>query len=431
MDIRSLGAAGDGKADDSAAIQKAIDSGAGDIHFGKGTYRLTKTVVVELDRVGFTALSGEGTATIVMEGSGPAFKFIGTHKGTAAPKDFAEDVWLRQRAPMVEGLEITGANPEADGIEASGTMELTIARTLIREVRHGIHLVVRNRNVLIADCHIYHNRGAGVFLDAVDLHQINVSASHISYNAGGGVVSRAGNVRNLQISGCDIESNMTAEAPATANVLIDCSGSVSGTAEVAITGCTLQHNSTSPDSANIRVIGRGEPSPSRPAVDWGHVTISGNVMSDVQVNVHLRHARGVTLTGNTFWMGYQHDLLVEESSNIVVGPNNFDRNPGYAYGSSAEAKGGIEFRGSRDCTLSGVHVNGVWWKGAAVLLQRCDRFHVSGLSVLDSDGVGLLLEECKRSQVSGCFVRDDRAERKSTGGIKESGGEENVVLGAK
>jgi hypothetical protein len=330
---------------------------------------------------------------------------------------------------MVEGLEIIGANPEADGLEVTGTMEFTAVRTLIREVRHGIHLVVRNRNVLIADCHIYHNSGVGVFLDAVDLHQINVSASHISYNAGGGIVTRAGNVRNLQISGCDIESNMSRETPATANVLIDCSGSPSGTAEVAITGCTLQHNSPSPDSANIRVIGRGDPSPTRRAVDWGHVTISGNVMSDVQVNVHLQHARGVTLTGNTFWMGYQHDLLVEESSNIVVGPNNFDRNPGYAYGTSAEANGGIEFHSSRDCTLSGLHVNGIWRKSAAVLLQRCDRFNVTGLSILDSDGVGLLLDQCTRSQVSACLIRDDREERKSTGSIETVGGEQNVVSG--
>ncbi|MGH7959651.1 MAG: hypothetical protein ACREH8_21935 [Opitutaceae bacterium] len=36
-----------------------------------------------------------------------------------------------------------------------------------------------------------------------------------------------------------------------------------------------------------------------------------------------------TFTGNTFWMGFAHDLLVEDSSNVVVGPNNLDRNPRY------------------------------------------------------------------------------------------------------
>ena len=40
------------------------------------------------------------------------------------------------------------------------------------------------------------------------------------------------------------------------------------------------------------------------------------------------------LTGNTFWMGYDHNLLIEDCSNIIIGSNNFDRNPRYSYGNS-------------------------------------------------------------------------------------------------
>ncbi len=69
--------------------------------------------------------------------------------------------------------------------------------------------------------------------------------------------SKQGNVRNMHITGCDIESNMGVNEPPTANVLIDCSDSLNGTAEVAITGrCTIQHNSTGKESANIRILGR-------------------------------------------------------------------------------------------------------------------------------------------------------------------------------
>src|SRR5262245_52590167 len=50
-DVRAHGAKGDGEADDAAAVQKAIDSGAGAIRFGKGTYRLTRTVAIPLDKV--------------------------------------------------------------------------------------------------------------------------------------------------------------------------------------------------------------------------------------------------------------------------------------------------------------------------------------------------------------------------------------------
>src|SRR5688500_9988760 len=96
-DVTAFGAAGDGVADDTAAVQRAVDAGAGAVGFGKGTYRLTRTVVIDLDRVGFTSLVGDGTARVVMEGPGPAFKFIGTHEGTAGPSTFKENVWERQR----------------------------------------------------------------------------------------------------------------------------------------------------------------------------------------------------------------------------------------------------------------------------------------------------------------------------------------------
>ncbi len=70
---------GDGKADDSAAIQKTVDSGSGTLHFARGTYRLTQTIVVDLDKVGFTSFVGGGTARLVMAGAGLAFKRRWSH----------------------------------------------------------------------------------------------------------------------------------------------------------------------------------------------------------------------------------------------------------------------------------------------------------------------------------------------------------------
>jgi parallel beta-helix repeat protein len=420
--VRAFGAVGDGKADDTTAIQKAVDAGTGPVRFNRGVYRITKTITIELDKTGFTSLLGDGTARVVM---------AGTHEGSADPDQFKPNVWERQRMPLVDSLEIVGANPEADAIEATGTMQLTVTRTTIRGVRHGIHLTVRNRNVLISDCHIYHNRGIGVFYDNVNLHQSNITGSHISYNAGGGVVSRGGNVRNIQIGNCDIESNMSPASPATANILLDSTGGCVG--EVAITGCTIQHNSPSPNSANIRVIGRGyeaalEQRAGSAQTQEGHVTITGNVLSDVQVNIHLQNARGVTLTGNTFWMAYQHDLLVEDSNNIVIGPNNFDRNPRYNYGNSLAANGGLVFRNSRDCTLTGLHLNGVWRKPAVLAVERCDRFNISNCTILDSDGIGLFLQDSTRTRVAGCVIRDDRAQPKATLSLKVAGGSGNWIL---
>ena len=50
--------------DDTAAIQSAADAG-GSLHFS-GAYRLTKTIVIDLAKNGFTSLLGDGTARIVM-----------------------------------------------------------------------------------------------------------------------------------------------------------------------------------------------------------------------------------------------------------------------------------------------------------------------------------------------------------------------------
>jgi len=423
---RVLTALSDGKADATDAIQKLVDSGAANIHFPRGTYRLTQPIIVELDKTGFASFSGDGVARIVMNGPGPAIRFVGTHDRSADPGSFKENVWQRQRAPMIDGLEIIGDHPEASGVEANGTMQMTLTRLVIRRLRHAVHLVNRNRNVLIADCHFYENRGIGVFLDNVDLHQINVTGSHISYNDQGGIVSRQGNVRNLHITGCDIESNMSPGAAATANVLIDCSGSANGTAEVAITGCTIQHNSKSPGSANVRMIGRSNPNQDGVVTQWGNVTITGNVFSDVEVNVHLQDCRGVAISGNTFWMGYSHNLLVENSRSVVVGANNFDRNPAYAYGDATETANAIAFRNCDDCTLIGLQLTGVHAAPAAVLIDQCRRFNISACTILDSDGPGLMLRDVSHSLITGCLIRDDRDDAHSAISVRVEGGSGNT-----
>ena len=420
-------AVGDGQSDDTVAIQKVVDSGVGVVRLPKGVYRVTKPVVINLAQVGYTSICGDGVAKIVMDGPGPAIQVVGTHFKSASPSGFTEDVWKRERMPLIDGVAIVGAHPEAIGIQALGTMELTVSRVHIRNVLHGIHLVQNNRNVIISDCHIYENRGVGVFYDNVNLHQSNITGCHISYNVGGGVVSRSGNVRNIHIAGCDIESNMSPESPPTANVLIDGTGSTAGTGEVAITGCTIQHNNSSPDSANIRIIGRSEPSRGQDLVREGNVTISGNVLSDVQVNVHLKDCRGVAVTGNTFWMGYQHNLLIEDCSAIVVGPNNLDRNPRYSYGNSLNANNGLVVRNCVDCTLNGLHISGVWRDPAALLVENCQRMNITNCTILDCDNVGLLLKNVRDSRVSDCLIRDDRPDAHAVS-LQVTAGSGNMIV---
>ncbi|MCX6622484.1 MAG: hypothetical protein NTY38_15745, partial [Acidobacteria bacterium] len=128
-----LGVVGDGRADYTAALQEAVNTG-GVVRLARGRYRLRAPLVVDLARVGPVSILGEGTATLLMEGEGPAIHLVGTHRKSADPKDVSEGVWLRERAPVLSGFEIAGAHPKADGILAEGTMQAVFTRLLVRRV---------------------------------------------------------------------------------------------------------------------------------------------------------------------------------------------------------------------------------------------------------------------------------------------------------
>lgn len=360
-----------------------------------GVHRITGTLEF--------ALAGKGTAvvrpiggpvTLIMDGPGPALRLIGSHEGTASPASFKPATW-NERMPVIEGVEIVGNHPEADGIELLRTFEAIVSKVAVRWCRHGIRLVERNRNVTISDVNLYENRGIGLYLDDVNLHQINVGNSHISYNRGGGIVVRDGNVRNLQITGCDIESNMPGDdcPTTTANILLDVSGSpddkTRSIAEVAITGCTIQHSSNysgkdfkvlAPGGANIRILGK-EIAP----ID--SVTISGNVLSDTELNIDLHTCTDITLTGNNFFAPNPDNLHVTGSKRVIVNGNTF--NP-----REFDRPGRIVFDQCQDCILSNNTLRALNAEDGAVIVKNSLRLSLTD-NILTESSSGLLLENSK------------------------------------
>lgn len=394
---------GDGVADDTAAIQAAVDAKTGSLEFGRGVYRLTKTITIDLDRTGWTSLSSDGVAQFRMEAAGPAFRFIGTHGGTASPKTVKPDVWDRQRTPMVDGIEILGAHPEACGIEANGTIQLTLTRVVVRKAKHAIRLTGRNRNVTLSECHLYENSGIGVFLDQLNLHQINIANCHISYNAGGGVVSIGSEIRNLQIGTCDIEGNMggTTSKP-TANVLLDSTGTSIG--EVAIVGCTIQHTHDAPGSANIRINGWSKERSFTDERRTGNITIADNVLSDVQTNIDLTGVRGITISGNTMWKGYSANIVAKNCRQMVLSGNLYDRNPRYHYRDGDQAKLGLILEQCDDVSITGDHFGGdIVDREAVLTLRNCDGVNVSACTFASISLVGILVDSVKFGQISNCL----------------------------
>ncbi len=414
--VKDFGALGDGTTDDTAAIQKAVDASLQPLHFPAGTYRITKTIEIHLGQTGLLSITGNGLARLRMDAPGPAIRVLGTHHGTADPKTVGTSVWDKQRSPLIDGIEISGHHVQASGIELSSTLQATLSRLTIRGVTHAIRLTTRNRNVLISDCHLYDNRGAGVFMDNVNLHQINIAHSHISYNRQGGIVSRDSEIRNLQITGCDLEGNV-GDGPLAANLLLDCRrGSVR---EGAITGCTLQHDREVNGSANIRMLGAAKDNPNM----VGTFVIGDNVLSDARVNIHLKNARGVMIEGNTFGEGLDQNLLAENCTQLVIGSNLFDRNPDPK---EETCKNSVELRECSDCTLTGLHMHDVHGVDSALKLDRCTWCNITNCLITDSGNTLVELLNCENCRLSGCLFR--ATDQVSTSkNVQVTGGSNNVI----
>jgi parallel beta-helix repeat protein len=211
-------------------------------------------------------------------------------------------------------------------------------------------------------------------------------------------------------------------------VLIDATGGSIG--EIAITGCTIQHTHNVPGSANIRIIGEGLPrgAYAHGELRGGNITITGNILSDVQINVHLLKVRGVTIVGNTIWKGYKHDFLIEGSSSVVIGSNVFDRNPRYHYGDGASANRGLVFRDCDNIILKGLQINNVWQKKGGLILEKCRRFNISGCIILNCDSCGILMDDVQDTIVSGCTVSDIRRESREGTALKVTKGNNNFIV---
>lgn len=419
--VTEFGARGDGHTDDTQAIQRAVNEGGGHLLFPRGTYLISRPIEVDLVRCGRTGIAGaEGCATLVMAGPGPALRLVGSHEGTASPASFTPAVRETERLPMVSNLEIAGAHPEAIGIHLEALWQPTLTGVHVRDCLHGIHVVRRNRNLIITACHVYNNRGVGVFYDHVNLHQSNILGCHISYNKGGGIKVLESEIRNLQITGNDIEYNVDQSAPESADVWIE-------TLESSVREGTIASNTIqavpSPGGANVRIRGRDDAARHKA----GHWTISGNLISSQRLNVHLQYTRGVVITGNSFYSGHERTLLVQQSDSIVVGANVIDRNPDYR----VETGDGVVFEGCDGCLMTGVLLVGTRapevQAGAAVEIRQCTAVRLAECQILDAEPGGVLVAESADCGVSGCTILDRRTPRRLVEAISVIGGVDNVV----
>lgn len=427
-DVCGYGAVGDGRADDTDALQHALEAGDGVLRLNKGTYRITKPLVIDLAKQGYGAVRGEqGTTRIIMAGPGPALRIMGDHQGTASPSSVKPATWDRERMPTVAGIEIVGEHPDAVGIELRKTTKCIVSQVLVRRCRIGIHLVERNRDFLLADSHLYDNLELGLFFDRCNLHQIIVHGCHISWNKFAGIYALGGDVHNLQIVGNDIEYNnltaggakldsfdpaLVARHSGGAEIWFDATEGV--ISEVTISGNTIQATVQS-GGANIRVVGARVPRPggadqlkdSPP--DTAHlINITGNVLGSQWRAVDLQNVSRVTITGNSIYDSADHSIVAVRSTGLVISGNSF-----VWRGSDSEpTKDGLRFEFCDNVVLNALTMqrccSGSPNAGGAVTFVHCNDCSVSDCQILDSLHRGIELDSCRRCRITNNSIVDRR-----------------------
>jgi hypothetical protein len=425
--VGSFGAVGDGIHDDTAALQKAVDSGDGQLALPSGDYLLTEPIRVDLARCGRFGLDGAGgTVKVIMAGVGPAFHLVGSHDASADPGQFSPEIWSRERMPVARNVEIEGRHPEADGFLVEGTMQSTFEGLLLRGLRHAIRVHRRARNVLISHCHLYNNSGVGVFLDRVNLHQVIVSGSHISYCRQGGIRVEGSQIRNLQVTGNDIEYNFDPDAPRSADIWIDSSHPEATVREGTIVSNTIQAMH-SPGGANVRILGHEDTNNKA-----GLFTISNNLIGTQDINVHLVSCRGVVLNGNVIYGGRRRNVLAEGCRHLVMAANLIEHNPDYKGTGGCR---GVRLQDSEGCTVSGCTIAdsdpGPSDEQEGLLeVERCRRVTVIGCQITDGFPRGLYIRDSQGVLVTGCTVEDTREPPANSEAVLWTGrGERNRFCG--
>lgn len=255
--VRSHGARGDGRTDDTAAIQKTVDaasSGAKSVFVPPGTYR-TSGPGIRITGSG-VALLGAGEYASILEHSGD---------GPAVTIGDGRNLCLDNR---IAGLKIASANARSDGIllndmavrynienvtvsgfaAGKGIRAVDrnhsghVSRVQLNENATGISIGDRGQFTDISYCKIFHNSRYGIEL--TDCNTINVFSTQIEKNGGSdGASVIARGVDALNLIGCYNEQNEAYPGP----FLILTEGTTNGFSRaVNLLGCRAIGNRKAP-----------------------------------------------------------------------------------------------------------------------------------------------------------------------------------------
>jgi len=150
--------------------------------------------------------------------------------------------------------------------------------------------------------------------------------------------------------------------------------------------------------------------------------ITGNVIGNQAINVHLEHCRGISLTGNFIYSGFRHNLLLEKCDDIAIGSNTIGHN--YYGDAERDVDTNLSLIDCHDCSINGLVMRGVtsgkttWtapWSGGEtrkhkglIELIRSHRININGCQLRDPNPVGVHIEDGSLISLIGCQIYDSR-----------------------
>lgn len=362
VNIKNFGAKGDDATDDSAAIQKALDSGAKKLYAPAGTYRGTLHNVPSNIEI-----YGDGDATVFkLNGNSDVFKISGRSNVTL--RDF-----------KIDGLRATHSSTSNDAIDIDCTSTACSN--------------VKIRNVTIRDI-----GGTGVqALAAVgtpstDLYVENVDVE----NAGAHAIISQDYWSNVWFRGNRVKSWGLGVAN-----------------RVGITGSRSGSNVVISDNIVIGSASALGTSVHGISVDrTSNATVKGNIVKDtIGFGIEAGIVTNGSITGNTVTGGTRAGIALsgtqspaERNVNVSVTGNNLSG--GAKQGVYAFITGATGTVVHENITISGNSINGYTngTEGFGMQLEFVDKLSVSGNSVYNSGLAGIYVVDCVNHFIDGNVV---------------------------
>lgn len=336
---------GDGVADDTTAIQTAINNNRS-IAFPEGhTFRLTNSITIN---TGDLTLFDGGNSKFIVDGAFPAFVITGSVVSgmSANPATLSDAIkkteaaFIFKNCKIIGGSNVSGNNA---GIDLSGCFKTRIENCYFCELTDGVIIENYNRDLMLSENHIYAMTRYGLHIKpTTNLHQFNFVNNMISYCQYCIYLDNPEQIANWQCTGNDIEISTYPDISLQNQrcIMINSDSVKSGQlSEIEIVGNTIQGHNQSTDI--IEINGGANRYIQLISICGNHVSnttggsgitlskvnntaINGNTFKNIANGtcVEVANSKNIAITGNTFDTVGSFATIDSQSQNVVVVANS-------------------------------------------------------------------------------------------------------------